>query len=255
MKAVSDLLVDRPLAAVLPLGDLQYADGRLDEFQRSYDPTWGRLNAISRPVPGNHEYHTPGARGYFQYVGDLRQRFPEITGQPEQGYYDYKLGEWHLIALNSNCEEVGGCDAESPQGRWLKQVLSDHASQCTIAYWHHPRFSSGPHGNNANLDDFWRMLYAAGTEVVLNGHDHVYERFAPQTPDGKEEGDRGIRQFVVGTGGKDLYPFQQIKPNSEVRQSDAYGVLELTLRPDGYDWQFRAIASQSFQDAGQGKCH
>jgi 3',5'-cyclic AMP phosphodiesterase CpdA len=247
MKATSDLLVNTNLAAVLPLGDLQYELGEFPYFQQSYHPTWGRVKSISRPVPGNHEYYTDGASGYYTYFG-------KIAGNPNKGYYSYDIGNWHLIALNSNCSDVS-CEADSPQVQWLKQDLAAHPSACTIAYWHHPRFSSGTHGNDENLDAFWQVLDRAGVEIVLNGHDHHYERFAPQTPEAKQDKLKGIRQFVVGTGGKNLYPVKGIQPNSEIHNNETYGILKLTLHQDSYDWKFEPITGQNFTDSGSDRCH
>ncbi|MGL5804626.1 MAG: metallophosphoesterase family protein [Xenococcaceae cyanobacterium] len=249
MKATSDLLIDANLSAVLPLGDNQYESGSLEAFQKSYDPTWGRVKSITRPVVGNHEYSTSGAYGYFRYFGAA------VTGDWSKGYYSYNLGNWHIIALNSNCSQVEGCGENSPQQKWLKADLAEHRKTCTLAYWHHPRFSSGMHGNDTDYDIFWKDLYQAGVEVVLNGHDHDYERFAPQTPDAQADSTRGVRQFVVGTGGKSHYGFGKPEPNSEVRNADTYGVLMLTLHSNSYSWQFVPEAGKSFTDSGSDKCH
>jgi acid phosphatase type 7 len=248
MKATSDLLLNQKLTAVLPLGDLQYEKGEADGFLRSYDPTWGRLKDISYPVVGNHEYYTKDAAPYYQYFG-------KAAGEPTKGYYSYNIGSWHIIALNSNCEEVGGCQAGSPQEQWLQQDLAKHTNACTLAYWHHPRFSSGAHGNNEDLDAFWQALYQADAEVILNGHDHHYERFAPQTPAAELDVKRGIREFVIGTGGKSLRPTLLEQNNSEMRNAQAFGVLKLTLHSNGYSWKFEPIAGQTFTDAGQESCH
>jgi hemolysin type calcium-binding protein/calcineurin-like phosphoesterase family protein len=247
-RATSDLLLDGTLAAVLPLGDIQYEDGAYEKFLASYDPTWGRVKAITRPVVGNHEYLTPAAAGYFRYFG-------AAAGDPATGWYSFDLGRWHLIALNSNCSKIGGCEAGSPQERWLRRDLARHRNLCTLAYWHHPRFSSGQHQNRTDYDAFWRALHAAGADLVLVGHDHDYERFAPQDPDMAPDPGFGIRQIVVGTGGRNHYRFIQTQPNSEVRDAMAYGVLRLTLRPAGYDWQFVPAAGSTFTDAGSGACH
>jgi hypothetical protein len=246
--ATSDLLVGRGLDAVLVLGDIQYEDATLAKFMASYDPTWGRLKAITRPAVGNHEYLTPGAAGYYSYFGTA-------AGDPAKGYYSFDLGAWHVVVLNSNCAAVGGCHAGSPQEQWLAADLAAHPDRCTLAYWHHPRFSSGPHGNDASTDAFWRALYAAGADVILTGHDHVYERFAPQDPDGAVDPGRGIRQFVVGTGGKNLTSFPVVRANSEVRNADTFGVLEMTLRPSGYEWKFLPAAGGTFTDSGTAACH
>ena len=246
MKATSDLLLGLGLTAVLLLGDNQYEDGAASKYQLSYDPTWGRLKAITRPAPGNHEYVTPGAAGYFSYFG-------AAAGDPAKGYLSYDLGGWHLIALNSNC--VGGCGAGSPQEQWLAADLAAHPGVCTLAYWHHPRFSSGPHGNDATYDAFWQDLHAAHADVILNGHDHIYERFAPQSPAAAADPAYGIRQFTVGTGGKNLTSIGVVRANSEVRNASAFGVLELTLHPDGYAWRFLSAAGGAVLDQGTGLCH
>jgi hypothetical protein len=245
-KAVSDLLVGTNLTAVLTLGDNQYEDGALTKFQQSFDPSWGRVKNIIHPAAGNHEYQTAGASGYYQYFG-------AAAGDPTKGYYSYDIGTWHIIALNSNCSQVGGCGMGSPQEQWLKADLSAHPNACTLAYWHHPRFSSGDHGNHSSYDAFWKALYAANVEVVLNGHDHDYERFAPQNPSGAAD-PNGIQEFVVGTGGKNHYSFGTIQPNSLVRNSDTYGVLKLTLHPTSYDWQFVPEAGKTFTDSGTRNC-
>lgn len=248
MKATSDLLLGMELAGVLALGDNQYEDGALPKFRRSYDPSWGRLKSLTRPAVGNHEYGQPSASGHFSYFGPA-------AGDPGKGYYSYDVGTWHLIALNSNCSRVGGCRTGSPQELWLKADLAAHPAACTLAYWHHPRFSSGLHGSDPAYDDFWRDLYDAGADVVLVGHDHDYERFAPQDPRGAADPVRGIREFVVGTGGKTHYWFRSPQPNSEVRNWDAFGVLVLTLRSLGYDWRFVPEPGRSFSDSGRGFCH
>ena len=248
MMATSDLLLGLGLTAVLPLGDNQYEDGAANKYDASYAPSWGRLRAITRPVPGNHEYVTPGAAPYYSYFGTA-------AGDPAKGYYSYDLGGWHLIALNSNCASVGGCGAGSPQEQWLAADLAAHPGVCTLAYWHHPRFSSGPHGNDATSAAFWQDLYAAGADVILNGHDHVYERFAPQTPAAVADPVQGIRQFTVGTGGKNLTSIQVVKANSEVRNANAFGVLEMTLYPIGYSWRFLSASGGTVLDQGAALCH
>jgi acid phosphatase type 7 len=248
MQDTATLLQSEPFSAVLALGDLQYQKGELENFQASYDRTWGKVKAITRPAPGNHEYYTPGATGYYSYFG-------AIAGNPNQGYYSFNLGEWHMIALNSNCDAIGGCGAGSPQEKWLKADLTASPAQCTLAYWHHPRFSSGLHSNNASTDALWRALYEAKADVILTGHDHNYERFAPQTPDAKSDSNRGIRQFVVGTGGMSLRELRTVQPHSKARNTQAYGILKLTLKPKSYDWQFIPIPGQTFTDSGSGTCN
>lgn len=248
MKATSDLLVGAKLAAVLPLGDTQYEDGALAKFQKFYEPTWGRVKAISHPAVGNHEYETSGVSGYFSYFGTA-------AGDKDKGYYSFDIGSWHLIALNANCNQIGGCQAGSPQEKWLQADLAAHPAKCTLAYWHQPRFSSALHGNNQVSDVFWQDLYRAGADVVLSAHDHDYERFAPQTPGAIADPEQGIREFVVGTGGRSLYPFLKTQSNSEVRNNQTYGVLKLTLHPKSYDWQFVPEKAKTFTDSGSSSCH
>jgi hypothetical protein len=244
----ANLLVAGRYAAVLTLGDNQYESGSLGDYRVAYHPTWGRVKASTYPVPGNHEYGTRGASGYFAYFGSR-------AGPPTRGYYSFDVGSWHLIALNSNCGTIGGCDENSPQGRWLRDDLAAHRNTCTLAYWHHPRFSSGPHGNDERFAGFWRLLYTAGADVVLAGHDHLYERFAHQSPNARADATRGIRQFTVGTGGRSHYAARNIRPNSEVRNSGTFGVLALTLHPSGYDWRFVPEQGKTFADSGSGVCH
>jgi hypothetical protein len=254
-KYTSDLLVGRDLAGVLPLGDTQYEQGTLAAFKTSFDPTWGREKNIMHPAVGNHEYQTPGAAGYFDYFNGVGAASGP-AGARNKGYYSFDIGAWHLIALNSNCSEVGGCGSGSPQETWLKDDLAHHANKCTLAYWHHPRFSSGAHGTNAAMQTVWNDLQDAGADVVLTGHDHDYERFAPQTATGVADAVNGIREFVVGTGGKSHYSFAATPaPNSEMRSSDTYGVLMLTLHATGYDWQFVPEAGKAFTDRGSDACH
>jgi hypothetical protein len=251
--ATSDLLVGQNLAAVLVLGDIQYDDGSLSLFQASYHPSWGRVQAITYPAVGNHEYKTPSAQGYFDYFNGVgNQTGP--AGDRSVGYYSFDIGAWHLIALNSNCSQVGGCGAGSPQEQWLRSDLASHPSRCTLAYMHHPRFSSGAYHDNATFQPLWQALYDAGAEVVLSGHDHNYQRYLPQTPAGAAE-PNGIREFVVGTGGKVHYPVSPDPvPNREVANDDAFGVLKLTLHPTSYDWQFVPEAGKSFTDEGSASC-
>jgi len=246
-RATSDLLLAGDYAAVLALGDLQYEVGSRAAFSASYGPSWGRVRSITRPVPGNHEYRTEGAAGYFGYFGPA-------AGQAEKGYYSYDLGGWHLVALNSNCSESGGCSAGSPQERWLRADLAASPAACTLAYWHHPRFSSGEHGSDPAYEAFWQALYDANADVVLVGHDHDYERFAPQTARGALDRARGIREFVVGTGGRGLRTFPAIQPHTEVRSRTSLGILELTLGSGSYAWRFRAAVG-SFTDRGSAACH
>ena len=247
-RATSDLVVGAGYEAVLALGDIQYENGAFSKFGASYGKSWARVKAITRPVPGNHEYYTSGAVGYYRYFG-------AAAGDPMKGYYSFDVGGWHLIALNSNCSAVGGCGAGSPQEQWLRADLAAHASaSCTLAYWHHPRFSSGEYGSHSTYQDFWEALFDANADVVLVAHDHGYERFAPQTPRGALDRVRGIRQFVSGSGGKSLHRFPAVRANSEARDVTSLGILELTLSADGYRWRFRPAVG-SFEDAGSGSCH
>jgi hypothetical protein len=232
---------------VAALGDTQYDGGTLAQFKASFDRTWGRLKPAILPAIGNHEIETdPTASGYFAYFG-------AAAGDPTKGYYSYDLGTWHVVVLNGNCAQVGGCEAGSAQEQWLSQdLISPHL--CTLAYWHQPRWSSGSHGSSPLYDAFWRDLYGAGAEVVLNGHDHDYERFAPQNPDGAGDAAYGIREFVAGTGGDRYEPMSTVKANSEVR-SQTFGVLKLTLHAGSYDWQFIPEAGKKFTDSGTSQCH
>lgn len=234
--------------AVLALGDLQYFGDELATFQTGYGASWGAFKSITHPVSGNHEY--PDASGYFEYFG-------AAAGPRNAGWYSFDLGRWHLIALNGNCGDaaVGGCDSGSAQYRWLVADLRRHPSGCKLAYWHQPRFSSGPHGNNSLYADFWSALYRAKADVVLAGHDHNYERFVPLDPREHRAPD-GIREFIVGTGGRNHSPFF-FPPHAEsaVRDNTAFGVLEMTLRPAGYAWRFIGEPGSRFTDSGQAACH
>jgi 3',5'-cyclic AMP phosphodiesterase CpdA len=238
-------LLDRIAGTVFTAGDNAYPSGSSADFQNCYAPSWGRHKARTRPTPGNHEYLTAGAAGYFAYFG-------AAAGTPGQGYYSYDLAGWHVVALNSSVAH----DASSPQLLWLRADLAAHPARCILAYWHHARFSSGSaHGNDLTVKPFWNELDQAGAELVISGHDHDYERFAPQTPSGVADPTNGIREFVVGTGGKSLRGFGVIQPNSQVRNASTYGVLKLTLRPGSYRWKFVPVSGGSFTDSGNGVCH
>ena len=240
-------LLDSLPGTVVTLGDNVYERGTAQEFTDCYAPSWGRHKARTRPAPGNHDYLTAGAAGYFGYFG-------AAAGDPAQGYYSYDLGAWHILALNSVCWEVG-CGPGSPQEQWLRADLAAHPSVCTLAYWHHPLFSSGLHGSLTLMQDIWQALYDLGADVVLSGHDHSYERFAPQDPNGLADPLRGIREFVVGTGGRSHYAIQTPLPSSEVHNTKTFGVLKLTLHPADYDWKFIPEAGKTFIDSGSGACH
>jgi hypothetical protein len=248
-EATADLL-DGLSGTVFTLGDNAYESATAAEYANCYDPSWGRHKARTMPTVGNHEYNlSAGASGYFGYFG-------AAAGDPDKGYYSYDRGQWHIISLNSMCENAGGCESTSPMVTWLKADLAANPKVCTLAYFHHPLFNSGAeHGNDPKMRPSWDALYAAGAEVVLSGHEHTYERFAPQTPGGAADPAQGIREFVVGTGGASHYPFGTIQPNSQVRNSDTYGVLKLILHPGSYEWQFVPEAGKTFTDSGSDQCH
>jgi acid phosphatase type 7 len=259
-RATSDLLVTGGLSAVLPLGDTQYHVGSLSDYQASFDPTWGRVKSIMHPVVGNHEYGTSGARGYFDYFNGPGSRTGP-AGDRDKGYYSYSLGSWRLIALNSVCDQLdrgtaaNGCAAGSPQEHWLRTDLASRRTSCTLAYVHNPLFNSGYRGNSPAPRAFWDALYEARADVVLSADAHSYERFAPQSPDGRLDPQQGIREFVVGTGGAFFTGWSSVKPNSEVRQNTTFGVLTLALHPNSYDWRFVPAAGGAFSDSGSGVCH
>jgi hypothetical protein len=237
------LLLDSIGGTVFTAGDNVYFGPTLEKYRECYGPSWGRHLSRTRPVPGNHDYLTANAAPYFEYFG-------EAAGDPGLGYYSYDIASWHVIALNAMMSFAQG----SAQHTWLQDDLAKSTARCTAAYLHYPRFSSGPNGPNLAVRDAWRLLYNAGAEIVMNGDDHLYERFAPQDPDGRADPSRGIRQFTVGTGGAELYSFGTIAANSEARAS-VHGVLKLTLQSAGYTWEFIPVAGQSFRDSGSGSCH
>jgi hypothetical protein len=246
-------LIDKIPGTVFAAGDLAYEHGNAAEFQNCYGPTWGRFKDRTRPTPGNHEYGEATASPYFRYFGAQ-------AGTPGKGYYSYDLGAWHIVALNTNClaPGLGGCGAGSPQEAWLRQDLSQHPNACVIAYGHHALFSSGifkSHAIHPELRQLWRDLYAAHADLMLVGHEHSYERFAPQDPDGRIDLRNGIREIVVGTGGRSHDPLGFPIPNSEVRNADTFGVLKLTLSPHGYTWEFIPEEGKTFRDSGVGVCH
>jgi 3',5'-cyclic AMP phosphodiesterase CpdA len=239
-------LAATPDAAVLLLGDIVYQKGTAREFRDCYGPTWGRFKARTHPAPGNHEYYTPGAQGYFDYFGSAAGR----------GYYSLTLGAWHVVSLDSNLKGA----AQQAQLEWLKADLAASGARCTLAYWHHPLYSSGWHGSVAVMRPAWELLYDAGAELVLSGHDHTYERFRPQDANGKRDPERGIVQFVVGTGGAYYTPFKLPLKNSKMRDNSRFGVLKLVLRDDSYEWEFLESNYDGFPngqapDRGKGTCH
>ena len=236
-------LLDTIEGTVFTTGDHAYQTGSAKEFQNCYEPTWGRHKKRTRPTIGNHDLVTDKGRPYFEYFG-------ENAGPAGLGYYSYDLGVWHIISLNS----AAPARKNTPQMKWLLADLSAHPAACVLAYWHIARFSSGAHGSDPLMADVWHVLHEAGADVVLSSHDHDYERFAPQDDKGKADPERGIREFVVGTGGGGVYEFKRVVSNSDVRNNSTYGVLKLTLKPGRYDWEFVPMAGQKFRDAGSGMC-
>jgi hypothetical protein len=242
-------LVDRLDGVVAVIGDAVHRDGSVDDFLDHYAPAWGRHRWRTRPAVGNHEYTVPHAGGYFAY-------FCAAAGEPFRGWYSYDVGRWHVVVLVSECAEDDSeiaCDAGSEQVQWLRADLAAHPTRCTLAYAHHPRFSSGFGGDHVALHDVWVELARGGVDLVLAGHSHDYERFAPQTPDGALDPAHGIREIVAGTGGAALGTFDAPRPNSEVRLAGVWGVLVLTLHAEGYDWRFVAVDGTT-QDFGSAPC-
>jgi hypothetical protein len=237
-------VLDNIPGTVFTMGDHAYPNGSSGSYEKCYNLSWGRHKARTRPSIGNHDTRTRDGRPYYDYFG-------EAAGPRGVGYYSYKLGAWHIIALNSSIS----MSSKSKQLKWLRQNLAENPSTCTLAYWHIPMFSSGGHGNHEKLLlQTWQILYEAGVDVVVGGHDHNYERFAPQDPEGNPDPQRGIRQFVVGTGGAGVYAFKDLAENSEVRQNKSYGVIKFTLRPGNYDWEFVTARGEPFEDQGTGQC-
>lgn len=237
-------MLDDISGTVFTTGDNAYPDGSAEEFANCYDPTWGRHKDRTYPSPGNHDYHTPDGAGYFEYFGSR-------AGEPGKGFYSYDLGTWHIIVLNSNI----AFEAGSPQDQWLREDLVVHPTACTLAYWHHPRFSSGTvHGSDESMQPLWEALYEYGADVVLVGHEHNYERFALQDPQGNADPVRGIRQFVIGSGGRSHYTFGTPIANSEVRNGDTSGLLKLTLHNTSYTWEFIPEPGKTFTDSGNAPC-
>ncbi len=239
----ASVLDANPSGTVVTLGDNVYDDGTATEYANCYHPTWGRHKARTRPSPGNHEYHTAGASGYFGYFG-------AAAGPAGRGYYSFDVGAWHVISLNSE-QDVG---ASGAQVAWLRADLAATTAQCVLAFWHKPRFTAGNYSDFAEYTPFWDALYAANADVVLNGHDHNYQRYQPMNPSGAADSSRGIREFVVGTGGRSHYALRA-DSRRQVGDSTTFGLLKLTLRATGYDWQFLPVAGGTFTDSGSGGCH
>jgi hypothetical protein len=247
-------LLDQQPGTVLVLGDTAYDDGTAEEFRQCYAPTWGRHRHRSRPVPGNHDYGDDDAgddraSGYFDYFG-------AAAGTEGEGWYSFDLGSWHLIALNSNCKKIGGCQAGSAQETWLRADLAANSARCTLAYWHHPFATSGKkHGGAEAMAPLWRALFEHGADVILSGHEHQYERFAPLDAYGRPAPAGGMRQFVVGTGGgEEFYKFDDPQPGSEFRDNDTYGVLRLSLLEGTYEWAFLPAGGKGASDHGRDSC-
>ncbi|MEZ4668981.1 MAG: metallophosphoesterase [Anaerolineae bacterium] len=241
--AATAVLIENISGTVFTAGDDAYPSGTEEDFQDCYDATWGKFKDRTLPAPGNHDYVTDEGAPYFSYFG-------QQAGESGKGYYSTDLGAWHIIILNSNLYAEAG----QAQLQWLKDDLDSDTAICTLAIWHHPLFSSGLHGNNDYVAPLWRALYDAGADVVINGHDHIYERYAPQ--DAKANADaQGMREFIVGTGGAPLYPLLFAKPNLEVRSATTFGVIKLTLHSSSYDWEFIPVKADGFTDTGTANCH
>lgn len=236
-------LLDKIEGTIFTLGDHAYPGGTAKQLKDCYEPTWGRHKARTRPTLGNHDVTTERGRPYFEYFGDN-------AGPSGRGYYSYDLGAWHIISLNGTAV----VDARSPQATWLREDLASHATDCVLAYWHMPLFSSGPHGGTPEMKEVWKILYEAGADVVVNSHDHLYERFAPLGLNGKPDPERGIRMFLAGTGGAGVYKLKKIAPNSEAHDNTTYGVLKFTLSKGHYAWEFIPMAGQKFTDSGSAAC-
>ncbi|MGD0167774.1 MAG: metallophosphoesterase [Gaiellaceae bacterium] len=245
--ALTARLIEHQPGTVAAIGDTAYPSGSASDYRNCYAPTWGQFRSRTYPATGNHEYITSGASAYFAYFGD--------RAHPPGGYYSYQLGSWHIIVLNSNCDFVSGsCGPGSPQLRWLQADLARHRARCTLAYWHHPLFSSGPHGPTAAVRPFWTTLAKAGADIVLNGHDHLYQRFAPINAAGVVDPAHGMREFVVGTGGGPFYQAIRTSAGSRKVITNHWGVLRLQLGTSRYSWQFLWAPSGRVLDAGSGGC-
>ena len=246
-------LIEQIPGTVFAAGDLAYENGSTSDFEHCYDPTWGKFKDRTRPALGNHEYLTARAAPYFHYWGAR-------AGPPDKGYYSYDLGSWHIVVLNTDCsrKDVGGCGEGAPEETWLRNDLAAHPDACVVAYGHYAMYSSGVlswHARHTELRTFWEDLYAAHADLMLSGHEHSYERFAPQDAHGQADPERGIRQITVGTGGRSHTLLGLPQPNSEVRNDSTYGVLKLTLSPGKYSWEFVPEEGKIFRDSGDATCH
>jgi acid phosphatase type 7 len=236
------VMLDTLEGTIIAIGDLAYRRGTAEEYANCYDPVWGRHKARTRPTPGNHEYETPGAQPYFDYFGTQ-------AGPPGDGYYSFRSGDWFVLSLNSNLP-IGGA---TTQGQWIRNELTAHPSKCSLAYFHHPLYSSGPNGDNARLAGLWQLLYEHGVDIIVSAHEHLYERYAPMSPDGQRNDARGIRQFIVGTGGAGLYTVMRAHPQSEI-QNVSHGILRLMLTAQAYSWEFLQVGGAKI-DIGSDVCH
>ena len=261
-QATSDLAVALAPSALLPLGDNQYELGSLSDYRAMYAPSWGRLDSIARPVPGNHEYgyigsavQPTGGTGYFTYFGNRSHPLQPGCSTLCTSWYSYDVGDWHLIALDSQCGVIGGCNSGNPEYNWLANDLKSHSNACTLAYWHIPIYSSS-HDRQPDMANMYKLLYEHGADVVLNGHAHFYERFAPQDSAGNLDRAGGIREFLVGTGGRSFFNISATpQANSEVRIANTFGVLEMTLHPNAYSWRFVPVPGSTSTDSGSATCH
>jgi 3',5'-cyclic AMP phosphodiesterase CpdA len=244
-------LLQRLDGPILGLGDYVYYGGDPTLYTNCFDPVWGQFKSRIFPAVGNHEYIYPNAAGYYQYFG-------AAAGNPANGYYSYNLGAWHVVVLNTNCSSAGAlndCFAGSPQEQWLRADLAAHPTFCTLAYYHHPLYSSGKEGNFWRAHDLVQALIDYHVDLILNGHDHSYERFAPQDANGNLDPVNGIPEIIAGTGGKDHSPLVKRLPNSLVFDNTSFGVLRMVLHPTGYVFQFIPVAGSAFTDSGSGTCH
>lgn len=251
-EATARILASHPGATIAALGDNAYQHGTPQEFESCYAPSWGKFKDRTMPATGNHDNATKNAQGYWSYFGPR-------GGPYDKYYYSYDLASWHVVVLNSDCWRVGGCESDDPQAQWLRKDLERHRALCTLAYWHRPPFSSGRYGapkDTARVRPLWRILTEHAVDMLLTGHEHSYERFAPMDADGNRDEEHGVRLFVVGTGGGNLRKFENDPlPTTEARQDDTWGVLKLDLKPTGYDWEFLPVSGSSFDDSGSGACH
>ncbi len=251
-EATAKILTAHPRAAIATLGDNAYQHGTAGEFRTCYGPSWGRFKGRTWPTTGNHDEATKNAQGYWDFFGSR-------GGPYDRYYYSYALGAWHVVVLNSDCWRVGDCDPGDPQAQWLKSDLQTHRARCTLAYWHRPPFTSGRYGlpkDTRRVMPLWRILYQQGVDILLVGHDHDFERFVPMDAQGNPDPVKGVREFVVGTGGGNLRRFKNPPlPTTAIRNDSTWGVLRLRLRPRAYAWKFLPVAGKSFSDSGSGTCH